>query len=306
MPGLWLHRYAKVTVAAAFFVIFAGAMVTSTGSGMAVPDWPTSFGGWMPKMVGGVFYEHGHRMVAAAAGTLTTILALWVQFSEPRPFVRRLAWYAFFAIVAQGLLGGTTVLMGTYYGWPHTSPLFSTLHACLAQALFAVLVSVAVVTAPGWRDERPKVVQSRDRSALAVVVVAAVYVQIILGAVMRHQNAGLMIPDFPLSYGHLVPDFGDWLVVVSFAHRLGALVVLVLALTLSLGVLRGSQEPWLKVPAAVLVAAVLVQVTLGAFTVWSGLQPVIASLHVIGGALVLTSSLVLALRLFRFKRLAGV
>src|SRR2546423_1058107 len=104
-------------------------MVTSTGSGMAVPDWPQSFGTWMAKMEGGVFYEHGHRMVAAATGFLVTLLALWAQVSAERPEIRRLAWYAFLAIVAQGLLGGTTVLLGTNYGWDHTSPYVSMLHA---------------------------------------------------------------------------------------------------------------------------------------------------------------------------------
>jgi cytochrome c oxidase assembly protein subunit 15 len=299
-----LHRYAQVTVGAAFFVIFAGAMVTSTGSGMAVPDWPTSFGTWMPKMEGGVFYEHGHRMVAAAAGCRVTVLALWSQFSGQRPMVRRLCWYAFLAIVAQGIVGGTTVMLGTQYGLDHTSPVFSVLHASLAQALFAILVVVAAVTAPGWLAMPVAVAGDRASSLrpLALGLVLVVYVQIILGAVMRHENAGLMIPDFPLSYGKLVPDIQDWRVGLNYSHRVGALLVLVVGTSLAVLVLKRASSDWIKVPAKVLIAALLLQVTLGACAVWSRLQPVLTSAHVIGGAFVLASSVVLALRIFRIPR----
>ena len=298
MNSPWLHRYAQVTAAAAFFVIFAGAMVTSTGSGMAVPDWPTSFGGWMPRMEGGVFYEHGHRVVAGAAGLLTMGLALSAQLSHQRPQVRRLAWYAFLAIVAQGLLGGTTVLLGTSYGWDHTSPLVSTLHAGLAQALFALLVSLAVVTGKGW-EKAPTLESAASYRRLGLFTVAAVYIQIILGAVMRHQNAGLIIPDFPLSYGRLIPEIHEWRVGLNYAHRIGALCVLTLALTLSASVLKNIRAAWLRLPAKILMAAVVLQVSLGATVVWSRLQPLVTSAHVIGGALVLASSLVLTMRLHK-------
>jgi cytochrome c oxidase assembly protein subunit 15 len=303
-----LHRYAQLTVAAAFFVIFAGAMVTSTGSGMAVPDWPTSFGSWMPKMQGGVFYEHGHRMVAAAAGILVTVLALWAQFSGQRPLVRRLAWYALLAILAQGLLGGTTVLLGTQNGWDHTAPLVSMMHASLAQGLFAILVMEAVVTAPGWLAQAqvpdPTAIggQASGLRSMALGLVAAVYLQIILGAVMRHENAGLMIPDFPLSYGRLVPDIQDWRVGLNYAHRLGALMVLLLGLSLAARVLKEASSAWIKAPAKVLIGALVLQVCLGACVVWSRLQPLVTSAHVIGGALVLASSVVLALRIFHVPR----
>lgn len=295
-PSIWLHRYAQLTVAAAFFVIFAGAMVTSTGSGMAVPDWPQSFGSWMPKMEGGVFYEHGHRMVAAATGALVTGLALWAQFSGQSKLVRRLAWYAFLAICLQGLLGGTTVLLGTWFGWDHTSPYVSMMHASLAQALFALLVSIAVVSAPGWQSEKgiasgPKV--------LALATVGAAFVQIVIGAVMRHENAGLIIYDFPLSYGKLIPPFYEWRVALNFAHRVGALLVLALALSASITALKSKASAWVKSPALALLGAVLLQVTLGAFTVWTRLQVHVTSLHVIGASLVLASSLVLFLRLQR-------
>src|SRR3954468_17710456 len=107
---VWLRRYAKFVAASTLFLIFAGAMVTSTGSGLAVPDWPLSYGMVMPPMVGGVFYEHGHRMVASAIGFLTLVLAIWTARAERRAGLRRLAWAALAAVIAQGILGGLTVI----------------------------------------------------------------------------------------------------------------------------------------------------------------------------------------------------
>src|SRR2546422_4112072 len=102
----WLRRFTKLVAASTLFLIFAGAMVTSTGSGLAVPDWPLSYGMLMPPMVGGIFYEHGHRMVAATVGLLTVIQAIWLQRRERKRFVRILGWCAVGAVIAQGLLGG--------------------------------------------------------------------------------------------------------------------------------------------------------------------------------------------------------
>src|SRR6476646_10088864 len=105
-----LHRYAVLTAAATLFLIVAGGLVTSTESGLSVPDWPLSYGMLMPPMVGGVFYEHGHRMAATTVGFLTLVLAVWTARAEPRPSVRRLAWGALAAVITQGVLGGLTVL----------------------------------------------------------------------------------------------------------------------------------------------------------------------------------------------------
>src|SRR5258708_39305040 len=110
MTPLSLRYFTRFVAAATLFLIFAGAMVTSTGSGLAVPDWPLSYGMLMPPMVGGVFYEHGHRMAAATVGLLTLALAIWTTTDERRTGVRRLAWAALAAGVAQGFLGGLTVL----------------------------------------------------------------------------------------------------------------------------------------------------------------------------------------------------
>jgi cytochrome c oxidase assembly protein subunit 15 len=141
----WRHRWCLLTLAATLALIFIGGLVTSTGSGLAVPDWPLSYGMLMPPMVGGVFYEHGHRMAAATVGLLTLVLAVWTTVDERRRGVRGLAWGALGAVVAQGLLGGLTVL----YLLP---PAVSVLHACLAQTFFCLIIALAYTTSREWRE----------------------------------------------------------------------------------------------------------------------------------------------------------
>jgi len=149
-PGthLLLYRYAQLVVAAVVFLLVAGAMVTSTGSGLAVPDWPLSYGQLMPPMEGGVFYEHGHRMVATAIGILTIVLAVWLWRKEPRRWLRRLGWVALGLVVLQGLFGGMTVLLKLPV-WT------SATHACLAQGFFLVTVFIALSLSPGWSSTSP-------------------------------------------------------------------------------------------------------------------------------------------------------
>src|SRR5437867_6086383 len=214
-----LHRLAVLTAAATLGLLFVGGLVTSTGSGLAVPDWPLSFGRVFPPMVGGVLFEHGHRLVAAAVGLLTVTLALWTVVREARPGVRALALLTLLAVVLQGVLGGVTVL----YRLPLA---VSVAHACLAQVFFCLTVALAVVTGREWM--RPRVCLGPERPALAVLAAATtavVFVQVVLGALMRHMGAGLAIPDFPLALGRVIPPLVTPLIAVHFAHRLGALAV---------------------------------------------------------------------------------
>ena len=139
---LWLHRSTVAVAAATLVLIFVGGLVTSTGSGLAVPDWPLSFGQVFPPMVGGVLYEHGHRMVAAFVGMLTVTLVVLYTRWEPRRWVRWLARGALAAVILQGLLGGLTVLL-------RLPTAVSVAHACLAQAFLCVMVTLAVCTAQG-------------------------------------------------------------------------------------------------------------------------------------------------------------
>jgi cytochrome c oxidase assembly protein subunit 15 len=294
-----LHRYSKLLVLCTIFLILAGSLVTSTDSGLAVPDWPTTYGWNMftfpySMWVGGIFYEHGHRLVASTVGFLTIILAVWLWRADDRRWMRTLGLVALGAVIVQGLLGGLTVR----YFLP--APV-STAHAGLAEIFFCLTVAIALFTSPGWRSGLGVVDDGRLRR-LATATTALVYSQIIVGAAMRHTEAGLAIPDFPLMLGGLVPNRWDAGIAVHFAHRTGALIVSVSILATAWHVWRRHRaERALMVPAGLLVTLLCVQVTLGAATVLSGLAVWINSLHVVGGALVLTTSLVLTLRSWRIR-----
>jgi cytochrome c oxidase assembly protein subunit 15 len=315
-----LHRFAKFLAACTVLLILAGSLVTSNDAGLSVPDWPTSYGWNMftfpPSMwVANILYEHGHRLIASTVGFLTIVLAVWAWFAEPRRWVRGLAIAALGTVIAQGILGGITVLF-------YLPAAVSTAHAGLAEIFFCLTVSIALFTSPGWiegyanrasakaialRPSRPA-----DDAVLRHVATATtllIYTQILIGATMRHTGAGLAIPDFPLMFGHLIPDHWDPKIAVHFAHRAGALVVTLMILATSAHVWyhhRGRQE--LTRPAALLVALVCIQVTLGALTVLTRRDVWINSVHVVCGALVLTTSLVLTLRTWRgrvFRRSAA-
>jgi heme a synthase len=294
---IWLHRYAKLVVAATVLLIAAGGMVTSTDSGLAVPDWPNTYGQFMfsfplEKMVGGIFYEHGHRMIASTVGFLTIILAVWTWKVDPRRWMHRLGFDALGAVVLQGLLGGITVLLLL------PAPV-SIGHAGLAQLFFCLTICLALFTSPGWTRAQTAV-DDRTLRRMAAATTAMVYCQILLGATMRHIDAGMAIPDFPLAFGHLVPPTWNAGIAVHFAHRVGAILVTTAILATAGRVWfhhRGRRE--LVRPATLLVLFVLTQITLGALVIWSGLQPVVNTAHVVNGALVLGTSLALTLRAFR-------
>ena len=283
-----LHRFAVLTAVSTLALIVAGGLVTSTESGLSVPDWPLSYGKLMPPMVGGVFYEHGHRMVATTVGILTVILAIWLARSEPRRWVRGLGFLAVAAVVAQGVLGGLTVL----YLLP--TPV-SVAHACLAQAFLGLVVAIAVVTSPHWR---PVSGRFDGASRLAAVSAGAVFVQLVIGAVMRHTKSGLAIPDFPLSLGRAVPPLDSFPVVIAFAHRAWALVVAVLVLAAAASAARSG----LKRTGFFLGLLVVVQIALGAATVLSGKSVAITTAHVATGALLLGTAIALSLGLLAVPR----
>ena len=293
-----LHLFAAFVAAATALLIFAGGLVTSTGSGLSVPDWPNTYGWFMfafplEKMVGGIFYEHSHRLIASVVGFLIVVLAVWLWRAEPRPWVRRLGYAALGAVITQGVLGGITVL------WFLPDPI-SIAHAGLAQLVFCLTVTIAVVTSAGWKRGYPT--NDATLQTVAIVTTVATYAQILVGATMRHTDAGLAIPDFPLAFGHLVPPLWTPSIAIHYAHRIGALIVTLLVIATTGHVLRHHRSnPELRQPSLLLLAFVAVQLTLGALTVLSGKQYVINSLHVVTGAAVLGTSLVLTLRAHRPK-----
>ncbi len=309
-----LHAFALFTACMTFCLVIAGGLVTSTGSGLAVPDWPLSYGQVMPPMVGGIFYEHGHRMVATFVGLLTTILAVWLWRAEKRAWVRVLGVAALGAVILQGVLGGLTVL----YLLP--TPV-SVAHATLAQSFFSLTIFLALVTSRGWREGTAGQFPEAGRTRLFLLGAAgAVFLQLVLGAWMRHSDAGLAIPDFPLSYGHLLPPAGAgglaWIneqrslwydlppveasqVWIHFAHRLGALVAGITVIGCGVHILRTySADRRLREPAIVMIMLVLVQILLGSLTVWTGKGVQIATAHVATGALLFGACVFTAARAF--------
>jgi cytochrome c oxidase assembly protein subunit 15 len=301
-----LHKFSRYVAASTVLLILAGSFVTSTESGLSVPDWPTSYGWNMftfppSKWVGGIFYEHGHRLIASTVGFLTIILAAWIWFADERRWLRWFGVGALVSVVAQGILGGITVLF-------FLPPAVSTAHAGLAEIFFCMTVAIALFTSPGWKAGYDLGPDAGDAGApagpqlrrLATTTTILVYVQILIGATMRHTGAGLAIPDFPWMFGHLVPDHWSAAIAIHFAHRLGAIVVASVAIGTSIYVwFRHQDRPELARPATLIVFLVVIQVTLGALTVISRRDVLINSLHVVVGALVLTTSLVLTLRSWR-------
>ena len=301
------HRFAALVAASTAVLIFAGGLVTSTESGLSVPDWPTTYGYSMftfplSKMVGGIKYEHTHRLIASTVGFLIVILAVWLWRAEPRRWVRRLGYIALAAVITQGVLGGITVL---YY---LPDPI-SIAHASLAQIVFSLTTTIAIVTSPGWMgaySTRGAPPNDRLLQRIAIVTAAAVYVQIIIGATMRHTGAGLAIPDFPLAFGHLIPPNWDEKIAIHFAHRVGALIATVCVLATTGHVIYHHRDRTELVrPSILLLALVATQVTLGALTVLTRKDVLINSLHVVTGGCVLATTVVLALRAHR-ARFAGV
>jgi heme a synthase len=186
VPNRGLHRFALGTAIFTLLPLAAGALVTSNDAGLAVPDWPLSYGTWMPPMVGGIFYEHGHRMIAATVGLLTIILAVWIQLREPRAWVRKLGWTALGLVIAQGLLGGLTVLL-------LLPPVVSSAHATLAQLYFCTVVTLALVTSAWWKGEKPTYEDTGTPSLRTVSLLCSIVIviQTILGAAFRHGAFGI-------------------------------------------------------------------------------------------------------------------
>ncbi len=301
-----VHRFAVLTAAATLLLVFAGGLVTSTESGLSVPDWPTTYGYNMftfplSKWVGGIRFEHSHRLIASVVGLLTVILAILVQRREDRRWVRRLAWAAVAVVVTQGLLGGLTVLL-------LLPTAVSVAHACLAQTFFCIVVTLAVVTSPRFRERAPRSLSAsfsaNPLARLAAWVTGLVYLQLLIGAVMRHTKAGLSIPDFPLALGRLVPPLGAFPVAIHFAHRVNALAIAVLVAVLAVRALR-SRRTGLAQMAVVLAALVTVQIGLGAATVLSRKDVLVTTAHVACGALVLGTALSFGIAALSAERRRG-
>ncbi len=311
-PPRSLHALAWVTAASAFVLIAIGGVVTSKGVGMAVPDWPTTYG-YNPfffpidQWTGGIFQEHVHRLAASGVGLLTLVLAVWFQVREPRVWVRRLAWLAFAGVCVQGGLGGTRVLLNgvSVLGIPG-SVFFGVLHATTAQLFLALVGSLTLVTSSLWArcTARPANVAAPAGGRAVLAVVGLMFLQLIVAATMRHQHAGLAIPDFPLAYGSIYPatdpdslhrinqqrmgvvedsPVTPFQIHLQMAHRVLA-VTLVTAVFAVAWRLRRQGRPW-SVWGGVWAGLLGAQFVLGAATVWTNKAADLATAHVAVGAL---------------------
>ena len=285
-----LNRFAIFVACATFFLIIAGALVTSNDAGLATPDWPRSNGTFFPKMVGNLFWEHGHRMVATTVGMLTIVLLVYILFKEKRSWVRKLGIFALLAVIAQGLLGGLTVKL--------MLPLaVSAAHATLAQLFFCTTVSLAVFTSRSWIEARP-IGEEKGTLPLRYLCTAAlvtIFLQLIIGATLRHSA----------TWDQKLP------VELVLTHIGGALAVTIALGSASLAVLRRHKdEKFLTRPAMIALLLLVVQLSLGiaAYITRLGspndpqpLNPMIAITvaHVACGALVFVSTIVLTLRTYR-------
>ncbi|MEO7651763.1 MAG: COX15/CtaA family protein [Bryobacteraceae bacterium] len=282
MENSWLHRYAVLLATCTLFLVIAGGLVTSNDAGLSVPDWPLSYGKLMPKMEGGIFFEHGHRMVATAVGMLTIGMALWLWRAERRQWMRRLGWTALGAVVAQGLLGGMTVIFML------PKPV-SISHACLAQLFFSTTVAMALFTSAAWQ-RGPRMVEDSGAPrlhALALAAAGCVFCQLALGASARHQLLGVL------------------------PHVLGAVAATGMVLWLVVRVLlRHSDHPALRSTALALLAITFSQVFLGIAAYMSRIatidapQPMAVMViftvaHVAVGALTLAFSVLMVIQIFR-------
>jgi len=286
-----LHRFAMFTACATLLLIVAGALVTSNDAGLSVPDWPTTFGSFykMPRMVGGVKYEHGHRMIAEFVGLLTIVLAVWTWHTEKRRWMRLLALAALGTVIIQGILGGITVLF--FLPAPVSSA-----HAAVAQTFFCIAVAIAVFTGRRWIEEQPRTEFDTRRPSLFTLTLLSIfvlYVQLVLGAMFRHHG---------LSWWPHVVHAG--------------VVAIVLAWTAIRAISVYPNVKAIKRPAVVMLGLMVAQLCLGflAFitrVMWGkdAAQPelpmVVATVvHVAVGALLLATTVILAIQVWRHVPIA--
>jgi cytochrome c oxidase assembly protein subunit 15 len=295
--------YAMATAGAAFILLLSGGLVTSKGVGMTVPDWPNSYGYNMflfpiSRWVGGIFYEHVHRLIASGVGLMTIILAISLWMAEPRKWVRMLGYIAVATVIVQGVLGGLRVTM--------ILDELGIFHGMLAQAYVSLLVVICIATSKAfatggarWRWHAPGLMR------WAVVLTVLVYLQLAIGAIMRHEHAGLAIHDFPLAYGQIWPMVnaeqlaainaqriasGEVPTTIGFIHiqmlhRLMAVVLAGLVIAYAWQARRAAMG--VRIASRWWVALVFVQIALGAWTIWSNKAADVTTAHVAVGALIL-------------------
>ena len=299
------RRLSKVIVFLTLSLIFVGALIKSHEVGLSVPDWPTSYGKQMfsfpfSEMVGGIFYEHGHRLFATIVGFFTLIQFIVLSFTDHPMWVKKMSFIALVLVITQGFLGGMTVIF-------FLPPQISILHGVLAQIFFISIIFIAYSLSDSRLNKKKESFPLFIKRG-ALIITLLVFVQLILGALVRHTSSGLAIPDFPKMGGMWIPTFSDnmvnninvelfdknldmvskWQVVIHFLHRLGAFII-TLALTFFVYKFRKMVEKNSTESKILILFSVLlfIQIILGASTVITEKLPFVASFHVVTGAALL-------------------
>src|SRR5271154_1446328 len=306
-----LHWFAVLTAVATFLLLGLGGLVTSHEAGMSVPDWPTSYGYNMFALPikfwkGGAFFEHTHRLLASAVGFLTTILAVWLWLKDSRQWMKWLGVTAFLLVVAQGVLGGLRVTM-------HMNSL-GIFHGAVAQTFFVLVCAIALFTSQFWIElvaKQNTFFVPRGLRSHVLFVTILIFIQLLIGATMRHQHAGLAIPDFPAAYGKIWPDTSADAVVGYNAHRMEIngenpitafqivlqMIHRFVAVLILAGVAASTWLAWKRLGgkdsltklAIFWLALIFAQVALGAATIWTNKAADVATAHVMVGALSLVT-----------------
>ena len=318
---IWVRCLSKLLVISTLVLIFAGALVKSHEVGLSVPDWPTSYGYQMfsfplTDMIGGIFYEHGHRMIATVVGFITLVLAFTIYYTDHRLWLKKTAFFALGLVIIQGLFGGLTVLL--FLPTP-----ISVIHAILAQTFLMVTIFISY----GLSKERANRMSNESIGYNILrfpthLVTSIVFIQLIIGAIMRHTNSGLAIPDFPLSGGFIIPTFNQEMVntiqsmqfesgipfvtlnqiIIHYFHRMGAIAVAISIGWLTLKIIQSKiRNERIYRLTGCLITLLIIQITLGAFTIWSVKEPFITSIHVVNGAVILGVSTLFILRVSPVK-----
>lgn len=330
-----LFWFAALTAFTTFLLIGLGGLVTSNSAGMSVPDWPNSYGYNMflfpvNQWVGGIFYEHTHRLLASFVGLLTTVLAVWLWLRDSRPWMHWLGIAAFILVIVQGVLGGLRVRWQMdYLGVPH---------GAVAQLFLVLTCALALFTSRWWWQsaETPTVTVPRGLRSHFLWVTVLIFLQLMIAATMRHQHAGLSIWDFPRAHGQLWPDTSPEAIARYNAERDAAgaqqlmtgatpqrpitafqvnlqMVHRFVAYAIFLGVAAaamlarkklGMKDALAKLAFGWL-ALLTGQILLGAWTIWSNKAADVATLHVMVGALSLLTGSLWCLMAERRTRLAA-
>jgi cytochrome c oxidase assembly protein subunit 15 len=307
----WLFRFAVLTAVATFLLIGLGGLVTSNEAGMSVPDWPTSFGYNMFALPikfwkGGIFYEHTHRLFASVIGAMTIILAVWLWLKDSRKWMKWFGVSAVLLVAAQGALGGLRVIL--------TEAQLGIFHGIIAQAFFVQTCAIALFTSRFWIEmaaNQKNFFVPRGLRSHVLFVTVLIFLQLIIGATMRHQHAGLAIPDFPAAYGKIWPDTSAdavanynahrmdingenpitaFQIVLQMVHRLVAVLILAgVAAAVGLSFKRLGKNDSLTKLAIFWLALIIFQIGLGAATIWTNKAADVATAHVMVGALSLVT-----------------